>query len=93
MSIIRNSQNGVAAHHRPLTAESLREWVRAAQPNARKVYGHGPNASQSCGAELFECVQALTVAGYVTAHRMKLAGEPVQIVQRTHRPVLKGARL
>lgn len=80
------------------TVDRLRQWVRAAQPNARLTYGHGPNASSCCSAELRDYVMELSRAGYVTPHRLNLKGEggevePVQIVQRTHRPVLQGAEL
>lgn len=78
---------------KPISCDELRQWVRTAQPNARLIYGHGSNASQCCGAKLRELVWELSEKGYVTPHGTKLGGAKVQIVMRTHRPVLKGATL
>lgn len=77
----------------PDTAQ-LRAWVAAAQPNARLVYGLGGVVAQSCRPRVRELVWELAEKGFVTPHRCKLAnGEVGQIVQRTHRPLLKGERL
>ncbi|MCT2398504.1 hypothetical protein [Novosphingobium mangrovi (ex Huang et al. 2023)] len=78
---------------RPLSCAELRDWVRAAQPGARKIYGHGACASVCCSKPVRELVMDLAGKGYLTPHTMRLGGEKVQIVQRTRRPLLKGAAL
>lgn len=78
-----------------MTCERLRQWVRHAQPNARTVYGYGANASACCTEAVRDLVQDLTDRGYLTPHFTRIGPErtPVQIVQRTARPVLNGAVL
>lgn len=84
---------------RSLTCARLRDWVRSAQPGARLTYGQGANASLCCTAELRDLVWDLAQKGYLTPHTVRLGRDDygrsvkVQIVQRTARPVLKGAVL
>lgn len=87
---------GVDIRMRPaVSCSQLREWVRGAQANARIVYAHGACASTCCPATLRELVRELARKGYLTAHTAAVgeAGVKVQIVQRTARPILKGAVL
>lgn len=78
-----------------ISCRDLRNWVREARPNARLVYGNGACASTCCSKPLRELVMDLAARGYVTPHTIRLGAErrKVQVIQRTARPVLKGAML
>lgn len=78
----------------PMTCARLRDWVLAATPNARVPYARGFVLRDVCSEELREYVMAVAALGYLTPHRIRGDdGVPVHIVQRTTRPIPKGARL
>lgn len=79
----------------PITPLRLRQWVEAAQPNARLVYGSGARLAEACRADVRVLVMELADKGWLTPHYVPARdGQAAQhLVQRTHRPFLKGSRL
>lgn len=79
----------------PISPAKLRDWVAAAQPNARLIYGEGPFLADACASDVKELVMALADKGWLTPHFQKAqAGHPPRyLVQRTHRPFLRGSVL
>ena len=78
----------------PMTCARLRQWVLDARPNARAPYAHGYVLANACSPELRQYVMALAEMGYLTPHMVRGDdGAPLYIVQRTGRPVAKGAKL
>lgn len=72
----------------------LRAWVAGAKPNARLIYGIGGVVAHACSPGVAALVRSLAEKGFVTPHRIRLEeGAVGQLIQRTHRPVLKGAVL
>jgi hypothetical protein len=76
-------------------AQQLREWVRAAQPNARLVYAHGVQWEHSSRSDVRDQVLKLQKLGLATSHFVRgRLGEPDRhLLQRSQRPYLKGMQL
>lgn len=88
-------ENCTPATFKAVTRHDLREWVAAAQPGARMVYGFGSNASQACSTLVREFVMELYERGFLTPHRVPAqnGNPPAHIVQRSKRKLLKGEKL
>ena len=77
----------------PMSPLRLKQWVEAAQPNARMVYGEGAGLAEACPADVKQAVMDLAERGWLTPHfQRNRGGAPQYIVQRTHRPFLKGSK-
>ena len=80
----------------PISPQKLRDWVAAAQPNARLIYGEGVVLADCCAGDVRQLVMELAERGWLTPHNPRRhAGDPVKhfLVQRTHRPFLRGSKL
>jgi hypothetical protein len=77
------------------TCQQLREWTRAAQPNARLPYASGIHWQISVPPEQQFLVLRLQGLGLVTSHfvRGPVRGGEHYVLQRTQRPYVKGMQL
>lgn len=78
------------AARRPINRDDLLEWVLAAKPGARLLYGHGEHASQIASEEVNDELKKLAGQGYVflfqsKAHPLRLTRD--YIAQRSSRQV------